>query len=127
MFADESLYVVEDGYTSLLATIMVSAICISFKIVCANCFQDLHDLFMIFYLLLTIPWMFLSTENAKRDSQHKRYISAWTRNVPQLTVFRRIPFYGFLATIPPMMWFYYRHSVLRIPGGMSVFPSYLQN
>lgn len=38
---------------------------------------------------------------------------------PQLTVFRRLPFYGFLATIPPMMWFYYRHSVLRIPGGMS--------
>lgn len=74
---------------------------------------------MIFYLLLTIPWMFLSSENAKRDSQHKRYISAWTRSVPQLTVFRRLPFYGFLATIPPMMWFYYRHSVLRIPGGMS--------
>lgn len=77
MFANESLHVVEDGYISLLATSMVSAICTIFEIVCAICFQDVHDLFMIFYLLLTVPWMFLSSGNANRDSQHKRYVSVW--------------------------------------------------
>ncbi|OWZ55107.1 calcofluor white hypersensitive protein [Cryptococcus neoformans 125.91] len=67
--------------------------------------HDLHDLFMIFYLLLTVPWMFLSSGNANRESQHKRCL----------------PFYGFLATIPPLMWFYYRHSALRIPGAYTYY------
>lgn len=47
-------------------------------------------------------------------------------SIVSLQPYRRLPFYGFLATIPPLMWFYYRHSALRIPGGTSALLSYLE-
>lgn len=30
---------------------------------------------------------------------------------------------GFLLTIPPLIWMYYRHNALRIPGGSSSYDS----
>ncbi|WWD03771.1 hypothetical protein V865_001827 [Kwoniella europaea PYCC6329] len=68
--------------------------------------HDLHDLFMILYLLLTLPWMFLSTQNCSNTR---------TRSI------RRIPFFGFLAMIPPLIWFYYKHSIMRIPGAYTYY------
>ena len=29
----------------------------------------------------------------------------------------QVAFGGFLVTIPPLLWLYHQHSVLRIPGG----------
>ncbi|WWD19737.1 hypothetical protein CI109_104201 [Kwoniella shandongensis] len=68
--------------------------------------HDIHDLFMILYLLLTLPWMALSTQNCSDPDSRKK---------------RRLPFYGFLATIPPLIWLYYRHSVMRIPGSYTYY------
>ncbi|WWC64717.1 uncharacterized protein I303_107328 [Kwoniella dejecticola CBS 10117] len=68
--------------------------------------HDLHDLFMILYLLLTVPWMFLSTQNCVNKSVRSK---------------RRIPFFGFLAMVPPVIWFYYQHSVLRTPGAYTYY------
>nr|XP_019001310.1 calcofluor white hypersensitive protein [Kwoniella mangroviensis CBS 8507]OCF64771.1 calcofluor white hypersensitive protein [Kwoniella mangroviensis CBS 8507] len=68
--------------------------------------HDIHDLFMILYLLLTLPWMFFSTQNCSNTK---------TRST------RRVPFFGFLAMIPPLIWFYYEHSVMRIPGAYTYY------
>ncbi|ORY35803.1 Frag1/DRAM/Sfk1 family-domain-containing protein [Naematelia encephala] len=68
--------------------------------------HDLHDLFMIVYLVLTLPWMLLSTQNS---------------TTPQARSRRQIVFAGFLLTIPPLIWLYYRHSVLRIPGAYTYY------
>ncbi|WWC91829.1 uncharacterized protein L201_006776 [Kwoniella dendrophila CBS 6074] len=68
--------------------------------------HGVHDLFMILYLLLTLPWMFLSTQNATNPITKRK---------------RRIPFLGFLATIPPLIWLFYKHSVLRVPGAYTYY------
>ncbi|KAK8853309.1 hypothetical protein IAR55_004013 [Kwoniella newhampshirensis] len=68
--------------------------------------HDIHDLFMILYLLLTLPWMTLSTRHCTHTKSKRK---------------RRIPFYGFLATILPLVWLYYRHSVMRIPGAYTYY------
>ncbi|WVQ84587.1 hypothetical protein IAT38_006741 [Cryptococcus sp. DSM 104549] len=68
--------------------------------------HDLHDLFMILYLLLTVPWMELSARNAITPALRRK---------------RRIPFFGFLSVIPPLLWMYYRHSTLRIPGAYTYY------
>ncbi|WVR00084.1 hypothetical protein IAU59_007226 [Kwoniella sp. CBS 9459] len=68
--------------------------------------HDLHDFFMIFYLLLTVPWMYLSTRHS---------VNAMTKRK------RMIPFVGFLAMIPPLIWLFYRHSVARIPGAYTYY------
>lgn len=34
--------------------------------------SDLHDLFMILYLILTLPWMLLSTLNATSTKTRRR-------------------------------------------------------
>ncbi|RXK35959.1 hypothetical protein M231_06782 [Tremella mesenterica] len=68
--------------------------------------HDLHDFFMIVYLLLNLPWMFLSS-----------YHSPYTRT-------RRIRWtmmIAFISMVPFLMWHYYRHSVLRIPGAYTVY------
>jgi hypothetical protein len=66
----------------------------------------LHDLFMIVYLLLTLPWMILCTLSARTLA---------TRRYGQLAMG------GFLATIPPLVYQYYRHSTLRIAGAYTTY------
>ncbi|WVF72912.1 hypothetical protein IAT40_007730 [Kwoniella sp. CBS 6097] len=68
--------------------------------------HDLHDLFMILYLLLTLPWMYLSTRHS---------VNATTRQK------RMIPFIGFLSMVPPLIWLFYRHSVARTPGAYTYY------
>lgn len=65
---------------------------------------DLHDFFMIVYLVLTLPWMLLSTSASIKAK------TRWRRQWMMI---------GFIATLPPLVWQYYRHSVLHIPGGES--------
>ncbi|CAD6582430.1 MAG: hypothetical protein TREMPRED_003280, partial [Tremellales sp. Tagirdzhanova-0007] len=67
---------------------------------------DLHDLFMILYLVLTLPWMFLATlKSTSAKSSQIRQIFAL----------------GFLSTIPFVVWTYYRHSVMKIPGAYTYY------
>jgi cytochrome b561 len=72
----------------------------------------IHDAFMIAYLLLTVPWMVLSTLNSSRATKAGRFVTR--RNRADI---RKLALYSFLLTIPPLVWQYYRHSVMRIPGG----------
>ncbi|ODN89207.1 calcofluor white hypersensitive protein [Cryptococcus wingfieldii CBS 7118] len=67
---------------------------------------DVHDFFMILYLLLTVPWMYLSASNCSSAATASR---------------RRLPMYGYLCTIPPLMWMYYRHSSLKIKGAYTYY------
>ncbi|KAL7421582.1 Protein cwh43 [Cryptotrichosporon argae] len=68
--------------------------------------HDLHDLFMIVYLLLNLPWMLLSTGNATNAKAKRRRLLAAA---------------GFGVSIPPLIWSFYRHSVARIPGAYTTY------
>ena len=69
--------------------------------------HDWHDIFMISYLVATIPWMFgclaLSPANAKAI-QYRKYVAG-----------------AFFGTIIPLVYFFIRHKVHRVPGGMFLF------
>jgi hypothetical protein len=56
---------------------------------------------MIVYLVLNLPWMALSIINSPFAKARR---------------LRVIPFVGFLTTIPPLAYMFYRHAALRIPG-----------
>ncbi|MGG6499525.1 UNVERIFIED_CONTAM: Frag1/DRAM/Sfk1 family protein, partial [Bacteroidetes bacterium 56_B9] len=60
-----------------------------------------HDLFMIVYLVLTLPWMIICTLSARTPSTRR---------------YRQLALAGFVATLPPLIYQYYRHSTLRIAG-----------
>jgi hypothetical protein len=66
----------------------------------------LHDFFMIVYLLLTLPWMILSTIPSR---------------TPRTRRYRQLITLGFVGTIPPLLWQYYRHSTLRIAGAYTTY------
>ncbi|OCF42243.1 calcofluor white hypersensitive protein [Kwoniella heveanensis CBS 569] len=68
--------------------------------------HDVHDLFMILYLLLTLPWMYLSTRHSVNPMTRRK---------------RMIPFVGFLAMVPPLIYLFYRHSVARVPGAYTYY------
>lgn len=65
--------------------------------------HDWHDIWMISYLVATIPWTFgciaLSPPNP-RAIQYRKYVSG--------------AFYG---SIIPLIYFYIQHKVHRVPGG----------
>ncbi|SPO35994.1 related to CWH43 - putative sensor/transporter protein [Pseudozyma flocculosa] len=83
--------------------------------------HDFHDIAMAAYLLLTPPWMYItsgslapqpnkyqSTPDGDRDS-----VAAKARKM------RRLAATLFFSCMPPMGLFFYRHNVLRIPGAYS--------
>ncbi|KAI0141737.1 Frag1/DRAM/Sfk1 family protein [Xylariaceae sp. FL1272] len=69
--------------------------------------HDWHDIFMISYLLATIPWtagcLVLSPPNAKAVRYRRRIATA------------------FFATIVPMVYFYIQHKVHRVPGAYTTY------
>jgi hypothetical protein len=75
--------------------------------------SDLHDMFMILYLLLNLPWMYLSSINASTSqARRRRYVNSICEADS-----RWLSFGGFLLMIPPLIWLFYRHAVMKIPGG----------
>jgi hypothetical protein len=51
-----------------------------------NTIVDLHDLFMILYLLLTIPWMLLSTQNATSTKSRRQRLVIVSRSGLRLRI-----------------------------------------
>ncbi|KAI0379493.1 Frag1/DRAM/Sfk1 family-domain-containing protein [Hypomontagnella monticulosa] len=69
--------------------------------------HDWHDIFMISYLVATIPWTFgciaLSPPNAAAI-KYRRYIAT-----------------AFFGTIPPMIYFFIQHKVHRVAGAYTTY------
>ncbi|GMK59272.1 hypothetical protein CspeluHIS016_0702870 [Cutaneotrichosporon spelunceum] len=63
--------------------------------------HDLHDLFMIVYLVLNVPWMVLSTLHSTTQKARR-----W----------RTVTAAGFILSIPPLIYLFIKHSVRRVPG-----------
>jgi hypothetical protein len=65
--------------------------------------HDWHDILMISYLVLTIPWtvgcIVLSPPNAKAI-KYRKYLAG-----------------GFFGTLVPLIYFYIQHKVHRVAGG----------
>jgi len=57
---------------------------------------------MIVYLVLNLPWMGLSILHSCNA-----YAKRW----------RMITAAGFVGTVAPLIYWFYQHSVLRVPGG----------
>jgi hypothetical protein len=68
--------------------------------------HDWHDIFMISYLVATIPWMFgcitLTPPANTAAIKYRKYIAS-----------------AFFGAIVPLVYFFIQHKVHRVPGGMS--------
>ncbi|KAL7619372.1 Protein cwh43 [Parahypoxylon ruwenzoriense] len=69
--------------------------------------HDWHDIFMISYLIATIPWtagcIVLSPPNAKAI-KYRKYLAG-----------------AFFGTIPPMTYFYVQHKIHRVAGAYTTY------
>ncbi|KAL1889481.1 Protein cwh43 [Sporothrix stenoceras] len=69
--------------------------------------HDWHDIFMISYLVATIPWMFgclaLSPNNATAI-KYRNYVAG-----------------AFFGTIVPLVYFFIQHKVHRVPGAYTIY------
>ncbi|KAH9846239.1 Frag1/DRAM/Sfk1 family-domain-containing protein [Lenzites betulinus] len=65
--------------------------------------HDVHDVLMISYIVLNIPWMFgsIACTPVNHVASRKR---------------RRLASLGFFAAIAPMIYFFIQHKVHRVPG-----------
>lgn len=68
--------------------------------------HDWHDIFMISYLVFTIPWtagcLAISPPNP-RATRYRKYLAA-----------------SFFGTLVPLVYFFIQHKVHRVPGGKSL-------
>lgn len=65
--------------------------------------HDIHDLAMIVYLLCTVPHVVGTIITAPQNALAQKY--------------RRTFAYTFFGALIPMVYFFIRHKVNRIPGG----------
>ena len=68
--------------------------------------HDWHDVFMITYLVLTLPWTVGCTLLTPRSEAR----ALW---------WRKVTGGAFFATLVPLIYFFIQHKVHRVPGGES--------
>ncbi|QLG71358.1 hypothetical protein HG535_0B03980 [Zygotorulaspora mrakii] len=66
--------------------------------------HDIHDIFMISYIVLTLPWDIMIT-----------------RKTTQAKLAKGITASAFFATLVPLLYWYYQHQVKHIAGAYSVY------
>jgi hypothetical protein len=86
----------------LLVGILRTLTCATWVYITSSDDHDIHDIGMIAYMVLTIPWMWGNTI-LSGDPEAKK----WRRRVVA----------GFFGSIPPMIWFYIQHKVHKVAGG----------
>ncbi|KAF2738036.1 calcofluor white hypersensitive protein precursor [Polyplosphaeria fusca] len=69
--------------------------------------HDWHDIFMISYLVATIPWTFGCLALSPRN--------------PQALKYRKYFSGGFYATIIPLIYFFIQHKVHRVAGAYTIY------
>ncbi|CCK71841.1 Cwh43p KNAG_0I00500 [Huiozyma naganishii CBS 8797] len=96
------LYTTGDVVTCVVATIR-TVTCGGWVYITSTDDHDIHDIFMISYIVLTLPYDILVT----RKSPYKgaKALVATT-------------FFGLLV---PMLYWYYQHQVLHVPGAYSIY------
>jgi len=75
--------------------------------------HDWHDIFMISYLVATLPWTLGCL--------------ALTPKNPTALKFRKVFAGSFFATLVPLIYFFIQHKVHRVAGGRFSMPPALQN
>lgn len=69
--------------------------------------HDWHDIFMIAYIILTIPWDLSNIILSKENSNLKKY--------------RKITCYSFFGTLFPLIYLFIQHKVHHVPGSYSYY------
>ena len=91
--------------------------------------HDFHDIAMAAYLILTPPWMYITSgslapQPSKFDPAPTAAASAPVDRdalAAKAKKMRRLAAFSFFSCIPPMVLFFYRHNVLRIPGAYAYY------
>lgn len=98
--------------------------------------HDVHDVMMGAYLLLTPPWMLITSGSLAVQPNKNSLVVTSSRDAlaDKARKMRRIAASAFFGMIPFMIFFFYRHKVLEIPGaythyaffewGLIIFVSY---
>jgi hypothetical protein len=75
--------------------------------------HDLHDVAMITYLVLTLPYMVMTIQlsNAIGGKETNRWANAWRKRI----------LITFLLNIIPLVYFYIRHQVDHVAGAYSTY------
>ena len=73
-----------------------------------------HDIFMVSYLVATIPWTL-------------GCLSLSPRRNPTAVKYRKIVAGAFFGTLVPSLYFFLQHKVQKVPGGEAVFVTSLEH
>ncbi|PWN51345.1 hypothetical protein IE53DRAFT_342529 [Violaceomyces palustris] len=89
--------------------------------------HDVHDIAMALYLLLTPPWMYISSGSLAQSSKASNDdgSACKPKDLDSLAAkakrMRKIASVCFFCCIPPMVVLFYRHQFKRIPGSYTYY------
>lgn len=88
-------------YSGLLRTVT----CGGWVYITSNDNHDWHDIFMISYIVLTVPWDYAITSLSPRETKQ----------------LRRLISYCFFGTLVPLVYLFVQHKVHHLPGSYSYY------
>lgn len=94
-------YLLTHSPALLVSGILRTLTCGGWTYVTSTDDHDWHDIFMISYLILTIPWTFIRVRTT--EAGPARTYRTWTASL-------------FFFTLVPLIYFFIQHKVHRIPG-----------
>lgn len=85
--------------------------------------HDVHDIFMGLYLVLTPPWMYITSGSLAAQPNKETLMATTSRNLlaNKARRMRRFAAAAFFGMTPFMVLFFYRHKVLEIPGAYTYY------
>lgn len=106
--------------TLLITGIVRTFACGGWVYVTSSDDHDVHDIMMGLYLILTPPWMFITSGSLAQQPNKEALLSTSKNKQDALAEkarnMRRLAASAFFGMIPFMIFFFYRHKVLEIHG-----------
>ncbi|CAR30850.1 hypothetical protein ZYGR_0P01520 [Zygosaccharomyces rouxii] len=97
-------YYLSGSITTLIIGLVRTLSCGGWVYITSTDDQDVHDLFMILYIALTLPWNVYVTKSSEKSKKWRKLISI-----------------GFFGTMVPLVQHFVKHKVHMVPGAYSIY------
>ncbi|ANB13481.1 Cwh43p [Sugiyamaella lignohabitans] len=94
-------------YILLVVGVLRTLTCGGWTYVTSTDDHDWHDIFMISYLILTLPWTILRIQLTPKNTPARTY-RVWTASL-------------FFGTLVPLVYYFIQHKVHRIAGAYTIY------
>ncbi|OMJ18089.1 Protein CWH43 [Smittium culicis] len=92
--------------------------CAGWMFVTSSDDHDVHDISMILYIVLTIPYMIMTVSSGSRLTQFSRSNPELSKKV---SFYRKFTGISFFVILVPMIYFFLQHKISKVAGAYTIY------